>query len=109
MIINDFIIKKVPLSDDLQFCYYRGGESVVIVPDGVTDIQSFVFGDMDSPNDTITKIVLPNSCRRIDEYAFANCTSLKELTTTVCSLGTICLQAVLHLKKYAFQKMLREL
>ena len=79
MIINDFIIKKVPLSDDLQFCYYRGRESVVIVPDGVTDIQSFVFGDMDSPNDTITKIVLPNSCRRIDEYAFANCTSLKEL------------------------------
>lgn len=76
---KDFILKKVPHSDEIQLCYYSGKESVVKVPDGVTSIEPYAFADDEHPNDTITKIVLPDSVTNTEDNAFAFCRALKEI------------------------------
>ena len=76
---KDFIIKKNPLGNDIYLCAYLGKEKIVTVPDGVTFIRSYAFADDDSPNSTITKIILPDSVNQIDTAAFAFCQELKEI------------------------------
>ena len=58
---NDFIIKTSPYGDKTILYAYLGSESVVSVPAGVTDINFFAFAEEHKPNDTITKIILPDS------------------------------------------------
>lgn len=76
---QDFIVKRVPFSEETQLCLYVGNERVVQVPDGVTSIQSFAFADDKRPNDSIEKIVLPESVREAWDNAFAYCRGLKEI------------------------------
>ena len=58
---NEFIIKTSPNGDKTILYAYLGSESVVSVPEGVTDINFFAFAEEHKPNDTITKIILPDS------------------------------------------------
>lgn len=77
--MNNYIIKKSPNGNKLYLCAYLGNESTIIVPEGVTNIRSYAFADDENPNDTITKILLPNSVTYIDSQAFAYCRALKDV------------------------------
>ena len=83
MISNpDFIIKSVKCKSGKTknvLRRYKGSESVVMIPDGVGKIDDFVFADDIEPNETITKIVIPDSVTEISAYAFAWCKALKEI------------------------------
>ena len=83
MISNpDFIIKSVKCKSGKTknvLRRYKGSESVVMIPDGVGKIDDFVFADDIEPNETITKIVIPDSVTEISAYAFAWCKALKEM------------------------------
>lgn len=76
---DDFLIKNAPLNDGTVLYAYLGSETIVKVPDGVTFISSLSFADKNNPNDTITKIILPDSVKEIDTQAFAYCHKLKEI------------------------------
>ena len=76
---TDFVIKKNPLGNDVYLCAYLGKETVVEVPEGVTFIRSYAFADDENPNDTITKIILPDTVNQVDSAAFAYCRALKDI------------------------------
>lgn len=64
---------------------YRGKESVVIIPDGVTSIGKCAFRDCTF----VSSITIPDSVTRIGEVAFNDCTSLTSITIpdSVKSIG----------------------
>lgn len=64
-VISDGIILK-----------YKGNGGDIVIPEGVTEIDDFVFGK----NDNITGLVVPEGCTRISASAFYNCTALKTVT-----------------------------
>ena len=69
----------VEKKDMLTLRRYKGKESVVTIPDGVEVIDNYVFADDIEPNDTITKIIIPDSVSRISPHAFYYCNALKEI------------------------------
>ena len=76
----NFIIRTDPIDSEIISLYaYLGTEVEVHVPDGVTNISSYAFADKEKPNDTITKIILPDSVNHLEPAAFAYCRSLKEI------------------------------
>lgn len=77
--LNNFVIKKNPQGDKIYLYAYLGNESIVIVPDGVTHIGYHVFADSEHPNNSIKKIILPNSVYSIASNAFAYCQALIEI------------------------------
>ena len=73
---NQFVIKKYNShKEQIILEKYKGTESEVIIPDGVTEIAIGVFENCTS----LTKVVLPDSIRQIGFRAFKNCTSLMEV------------------------------
>lgn len=83
--------------------YYVEGTSLT-VPDGVTEIKSFAFGNLtgdeyiDYPGDSLEtmenncvyyEIVLPESIQKIDDYAFALCATMTgiNIPDSVQSIG----------------------
>lgn len=76
---NDFIIKTSIYGDKTILYAYLGSESIVTVPEGVTDINFFAFAEEHKPNGTITKIILPDSVSNIEQNAFAFCRALTEV------------------------------
>ena len=67
---KDFLIK------DGVLVKYKGSNSEVIVPDGITVIGSSAF----SNNQTITSVILPDSVTRIEDRAFESCINLKSVS-----------------------------
>ena len=61
-------------TEDGVLTKYRGDDTVIVVPEGITQIGT-VFAE----NTTITSIVLPNSLLYIEENAFSGCSSLTEI------------------------------
>lgn len=53
---------------------YKGKDTVVVVPDGVTEISPFAFSKT-----KVTAITLPDSVKKIGKYAFAHCSKLKQI------------------------------
>ena len=76
---KDFVIKKYPQSTKIFLYAYLGNEEVISIPEGVTHIGFHVFADDEHPNDTITKIIIPDSVIDIAPKAFAYCRALKEV------------------------------
>lgn len=76
---KDFVIKKYPQSTKIFLYAYLGNEEVITIPNGVTHIGFHVFADDEHPNDTITKIIIPDSVIDIAPKAFAYCRALKEV------------------------------
>lgn len=76
---SDFVIKKDSFNQEYILCSYHGNESIVEIPDGVTSVGPFVFADEDHPNDTIAKIVFPDTVTQIDSQAFCHCRKLEEI------------------------------
>ncbi|MBO4319455.1 MAG: leucine-rich repeat protein [Treponema sp.] len=58
---------------------YKGKDSEVVIPDGVTKIADYVFADDIEPNKTIEKIIIPDSVTEISYRAFAFCKNLNEI------------------------------
>lgn len=58
---------------------YKGSDSTVEIPEGVTCIKKSAFYD----NRNIVTVVLPESLLEIEEYGFANCTKLKSINLNV--------------------------
>ena len=107
---SDFIIKNTPRDNSKSLCSYLGNDSVVHVPDGVMSISSCAFGEEGKPNDVITKIILPDSVEKIEKYAFAFCTALKEIVwpeNENLFLGRNLFEGCSSLKKYPFRKRLQ--
>lgn len=74
---NDFIIKTQDGKNVLR--RYKGSDAVVSVPDGVEKIGDFVFADDIEPNETIKKIIVPDSVKEISCDAFSYCEALEEI------------------------------
>ncbi|MBE6555434.1 MAG: hypothetical protein E7663_04285 [Ruminococcaceae bacterium] len=55
---------------------YRGKGGDVVIPEGVTEVDSYVFNG----NTAVTSVVFPGTLKRIGNYAFDGCTSLKTVT-----------------------------
>lgn len=53
---------------------YQGTDATVTVPSGVHKIASNAFGE------PVSSVVLPEGVTKIDDYAFANCSTLKSIT-----------------------------
>ena len=64
---------------------YKGNDSIVKIPDGITTIGHEAFEDCKS----LTSITIPNSVTSIGDDAFSDCTSLKSVTIpkSVTSIG----------------------
>ena len=65
----DFVI-----TEDGVLTRYRGTDTEVVVPEGVTNIGT-VFAD----NKNITSVILPNSLLYIEENAFSGCSALTKI------------------------------
>ncbi len=55
---------------------YKGNGGDVVIPDGITEIDGFAFGE----NDNITSLIVPKGCTKIGTSAFYDCTTLKTVT-----------------------------
>ena len=65
---NDFVIENGVLTK------YVGSDEHVVVPDGVTEIDSFVFS-----NGIFESVVLPEGLKKIGHNAFDGCNNLKTI------------------------------
>ena len=75
---------------------YNGDEQTVTVPSGITTIGSRAFYQ----NQTLRKVILPDSVKIIKSYAFAECSSLEEVVIGQNSaLATIAQYAFMNDKK----------
>lgn len=63
-IIEDNILKK-----------YIGKDEIIIIPEGVIEIGQSVFSKMNF----IKEVILPNSLKKIEEFAFEFCDNLKKV------------------------------
>ncbi len=61
--------------EENKLIHYRGKSKVVIVPNGITEIESSAFWD----NQYIEKVILPNSLINFGGDTFYNCKNLKEI------------------------------
>lgn len=75
---------------------YSGRSSYVIVPSKIEDKtvvtignSAFMFGEF-GKNETLKKVVIPDSVKQIESYAFYRCVSLKEVTfgKNIQTIGT---------------------
>lgn len=64
--INDFVIEDGVLTG------YNGNDTDVVIPDGVTKIDGYVF----SSNDSLKSVIIPDSVTEIGFSAFEYCGSL---------------------------------
>ena len=78
-----------PTGDGVRYIFDAGidANGVMTIPEGVTHISAGAFGG----NQSVKKIVLPESLREIGDYAFFGCTNLKEVVfnsgSTILSVG----------------------
>lgn len=91
---------------------YTGDETTIVIPEGVTKIDSWVF-----ENKLVETIYLPDSLKEISSLAFYNCSKLREITIppnikeigpqvfmNCNSLTDITIpQSVVYLGQYVFQ------
>ncbi|MBQ7116431.1 MAG: leucine-rich repeat protein [Clostridia bacterium] len=66
---DDFVI-----TEDGVLTKYRGTDTEIVVPEGVTQIGTTFSG-----NTTVTSIILPNSLLYIEENAFSGCSALTKI------------------------------
>ncbi len=66
---DDFVI-----TEDGVLTKYRGNDTAIVVPEGVTQIGTVFSGNKD-----ITSIILPDSLMYIEENAFKGCSGLTEI------------------------------
>lgn len=66
---DDFVI-----TEDGVLTKYRGTDTEIVVPEGVTQIGTTFSG-----NTTVTSIILPNSLLYIEENAFSGCSALSKI------------------------------
>ncbi len=76
----DGFVFRLQKNEELSLDYYQGDESVVTVPadiEGhpVTMLNEYAF----AKNETITKVILPESIREIGNGAFGGCPYLEEI------------------------------
>lgn len=78
----DFVIRETTITK------YVGNGGVVVIPDVVTQIAYYAFASLYEPS-SITSVVLPESLRYIEMWAFACCDSLTSVTlpSNLVSLG----------------------
>ena len=70
---------------------YNGNESVVTIPQDVTEIGESAFNDLTyDKHQNLTCVNFPKNLHHIGKYAFANCTALSEVMfpESLISIGT---------------------
>lgn len=72
----EFKIKELKHAIVLAGCILKSNETEVIIPEGVTKIECGVFRGCESQ---ILTVMIPNSVKKIDGFAFHKCTSLREV------------------------------
>jgi len=80
--VNGFVV-RLQKNQELALEYYTGTDAVVTIPadvDGhpITLINEYAF----AKNETITKVVLPDTVREIGNGAFGGCPNLEEVVLT---------------------------
>ena len=76
---KDFLIKYDEDFEETILRRYIGKDKIVIIPEGVTNIDKFAFANDVESNDFIEKIILPSTVLTIEDNAFSYCTKLKEI------------------------------
>ncbi len=66
-------IEKFEISDSNVLTKYKGNDSIVVIPNGVKEIDRYVFYN----RDLLEEISLPDSIESIDETNFVECKNLK--------------------------------
>ena len=85
---------------------YEGKDAVVIVPDGVTEIDSFAFSKQ-----KVTVVTLPDSVKKIGEYAFSDCSKLVQINipSSVTSIEDCAFNKCSGLKEIVFPGSVKKL
>ena len=68
---------------------YSGSSSTVIVPSSILDSSKIVIADRAFENSKIQNITISSNVTSIGNYAFSNCTSLKKVDLSQCSIDII--------------------
>ena len=82
---NDFVLYKES-EDSIILINYIGNDTDIVVPSGVTSINSYAFDNCSN----LTSIEIPASVTSIGSYAFSGCSSLTSITIpeSVTSIGS---------------------
>ena len=72
---NGFAMKHYEDSDSTTLFAYTGDAKVVIVPEGVSDLEFGCF----SENETIEEVILPSTLKEIGEDCFCDCPNLRKI------------------------------
>lgn len=80
------IMVDATIDDSGVLTKYRGGEAIVVIPDGVTGIGSYAFEYCES----LTDVSIPSSVTAIGSYAFQKCKKLYYLSMSegLTNIGT---------------------
>ena len=78
----DFVIRacKCSMQEDVVLCFYRGKDTVVNIPEGVTMIADYAFGSEKEPNTIVQKIVMPDTIESLEPNALSYCQALTDIT-----------------------------
>ena len=74
-VIGKAIYTKESTGEDLEIVKYFGNEDTVDIKEGIKTIKTYCF-----TNKSLNQIKLPNSLKKIESQAFANCNNLKRLS-----------------------------
>lgn len=73
---DDFSVSIIDM--EIYLLGYNGDDEVINIPEGITVITQDAFNS----NNKITKVVLSNTVKRLNDKAFYKCTALKEIVLT---------------------------
>ena len=60
----------------MKLISYYGKDTIVQIPEGVTEISVYAFSECDS----VEEIIIPDSVKTMNEYSFVDCSSLKKIS-----------------------------
>lgn len=93
--------------EDGMLVKYKGNQSHVIIPDGVTEIGKGAFEN----NTTMMSVEIPNSVIDIEEYAFYNCINLRGvcIPDSVVSIGAYAFYECENISMVVLSKKLKSM
>lgn len=78
--------------DDKILISYEGAETAISIPDGITEINDYVFYERED----ITSVMIPNSVTSISSNAFGKCVGLEKILVADGNENFLCKDGILY-------------